>query len=242
MNKIIKIFIKLLCPALFALLVIQPVVSAEKMSVDFFMREINRMQGSWYDEDGQNVFVFNGATLNNFPIEGMYDAAGGSSDFGARLRILIDGRYKDFQVSFQGLTDNRNRYHTYFFVGKKVYRRTPEFRYYESIGGIYLGMPINKVFNLYGQPDIIQDRKFGYSKLGLVLDIRDNMVCQITIYPYGDRAFDRSGLSANNSPEEFARAYGLSRILGDYATNIGYYEFLWMKQYPKSVTLSLYGN
>jgi hypothetical protein len=217
------------------------------MPAEFMLSTLNKIQGTWYDNSGNPRYTFNGNLLNRNKIVGFYDAAGGGSNFGVKMRILVDGAYNDMKVSFSSLSSDQSRYHQYMTVNDNVYRRTPRARYYESIGGIYLGMPISDVYQLYGQPDVNQtDRhlhKVGYSKLGLMLDVRANIVAQITIFTYGDRKLDRTGLSASSSLDEFTEAYGMQRPAGlGHANAIGYSEYIWIKDYPRSVTLSLYCN
>jgi len=223
------------------------VFAENAMTTEFFMRTLNRLQGTWYDANGNPAFRFNGNLLNGYKIIGFYDAVGGGSDFGVKIRLLMNGGYRDLDAGFASLREDRNTYHQYMTVNYKTYRRTQQPQYYESVGGVYLGMPIENVYALYGQPDVDQTDRYihhvGYSKLGLMLDIRNSIVTQITIYTYGDRRFDKSGLSAASSLYEFTNAYGMQREAGiDRANSIGYNEYIWIKDYPKSATLSLYWN
>lgn len=224
------------------LLLITSVTSADQMSAQFYMSTLNRIQGTWYDTEGHPSWIFNGGTFNGYRIVGFYDAVGGSSDFGVKMGLEVNGQYKTLPIEFQGLSSNPNRYHQYLFIDGRAYRRTSQERYYESVGGIYLGMSVSQVISLYGQPDVNQNNSIGYSKLGLLLDVKNSIVEQIRLYTYGDRRFDRTGLNASSPLQSYVNSYGLDRypaIDGGHS-DIGNAEFLWFYSYPKSVVLSLY--
>lgn len=213
----------------------------------YIMHELNRMQGTWYDTNGKEAYVFSNGYVNGNKITNLYDLAGGSSDFGCKLDVIVGGISETWKLSFTNLRNGPAEYHQYMDINGASYRRTPAERYFESVGGIYLGMPIEQVKALYGQPTITKDNghgmcDLGYANLGMELDIRNNIVTQITIYSYGDRAFDRTGLTAKSSPSEFARAYGMSRTPGQFASKIGNNEYIWIRSNYQSATLSLYWN
>jgi hypothetical protein len=239
---VLKRFIALV--VVLTLTFIASVASAEQMSAESLMAVLNKVQGTWYDTAGNPSFTFDGGTLNGYRITGLFDPAGGSSDFGAKIQLLVNNHYQMFPVSFQGLSSNKNIYHQYMFADGQAYRRTPQERYYESVGGIYLGMTRNQVLALYGQPDVDQNSSMGYSKLGLMLDVRNSLVQQIKILAYGDRRMDRTGLSATSSVAQYANAYGMNRVPSPNggANAIGYGEYIWFAAYPQSVTLSLFWN
>lgn len=211
------------------------------------MRRLNYMQGSWYDLSGREAYLFSNGTVNGYQINNLYDVAGGGGDFGCKLGVIVNGNQEAWQLSFTNLSAGPSDYHQYMTIAQNVYRRSSSPRYYESIGGIFLGMPLNQLLSLYGKPSLARNNghgllNLGYANLGLEIDVRHNIVTQITIYPFGDRAFDRSGLNANNTASEYADAYGMNRQPGNYATGIGYKEYIWFRESPKSVTLSLYWN
>ena len=227
-----------------------PVASAKEMSLDYFMDTLNRLQGVWYDLDGNPKYTFDKGTIkstkstaNPFKILSIEDVTGGYSDFDAKLQLRFGDLKMPIKIRVQNLSKDPSEYHQYLVFLDGTYRRFEQERYYESVGGIYLGMPRHKVIELYGQPDVEKENKIGYTKLGLLLSINYSMVTDITIYAYGDRKFDRSGLGAANSEEEFINAYGTEMLpQSDSLKAIGHSEYLWFHSNPKSVTLSLYWN
>ena len=215
--------------------------------MEYQMRDLDYMQGTWYDVSGREAYLFSDGNVNGNKIENLFDVAGGGGNISCKLSVIVNGNPEVWKLSFTNLSNGPSSYHQYMVIDGNTYRRAQHPRYYESVGGIYLGMSRDQVISLYGNPSLVKDYghntvAIGYANLGLELDVRDNIVTQITIYPYGDRAFDKSGLNANNTASEYANAYGMNRQPGDYATGIGYYEYIWYKNYPKSVTLSLYCN
>ena len=93
-------------------------------------------------------------------------------------------------------------------------RKTKNPQYFESVGGIYIGMNQNEVLRLYGEPSskehyniFLKDWIWKYKNLGLEVAVYGGIVTEIKIYSYGDRKFDWSGLSANSSRSAFANKY-----------------------------------
>ena len=94
---------------------------------------------------------------------------------------------------------------------KIALRNTKNPHYFESVGGIYLGMSKNQVLSLYGQPSTVETRHrfstWKYNDDGFDVEFRYNIVEKITIYRNGNRRFDWLGLSANNSRADFINKY-----------------------------------
>ena len=130
--------------------------------------------------------------------------------------------------------------------------RTPQARYYESVGGIGLDMPAKEVVAKYGKPDKIQKSKtwktldtWQYQKLGLELTMRHQRVFIIKVYRNGNRHFDKTGFDCANAPYEFQEAYGFRQApkAGQYgAYAVGHGEYMWFDDYPNSITLSMFWN
>ena len=209
----------------------------------YVMKTLNRISGTWYTLDGNVAYNISGSTINGKKIVDISGLAGGGSNFACTIHMQDSSTMR---LSFTNAGYDKTELHQYMSTNGQSYRRSALPQYYETVGGIYLGMSENQLYALYGVPNFTQDshgrKQLGYSELGLEIDIRDGMVTQITIYSYGDRAFDRSGLSAKNSPTAFRQAYGLNKDIGNYANDIGHNEYIWYSQLDNSVTLSLYWN
>lgn len=210
-----------------------------------------RLQGNWYDLDGNVVLTFDGASVNGCPVVDILRVAGGGGDVGFTVRIVEDAGYRDLKLSCMGLSPNPDDYHQYIRLdGKQKLRRFPEARYYETIGGLGLGMTKQDVLSRYGQPDVVETGRdhretWTYSSLGLGISWEDGIVTKLRIYDNGDRHFDRTGFNCANSIQDYVQYYGWNRTpkAGGYgAYGIGYGEYLWFDRYPKAVELSVYWN
>ena len=231
-------------------------VAGADLPPDYYMNKyLPRLQGTWYDTQGKPAFTFAGRTLNGCPIVGVSNAAGGGEDIGFTLRIAEKTGYRDLRLSFENLETDPKAYHQTMYTGNRAYRRTPRLQYYESVGGLALGMTEQEVEQKYGKPDTLLTAtesartKWIYTKLGLELEFRRGKILEaIRIYGTGDRRFDRSGFNCANTLAAYKQQYGFKRQLTgtkqdlEGAYGIGHNEYLWFNDYPNSITLSVFWN
>ncbi|MFV0637036.1 hypothetical protein [Mitsuokella sp.] len=219
---------------------------------------LSKLQGQWYDAEGNVVLDFQGRTVNGCEIVGAYHPAGGNSDFSCIIRIVEADGYRDLPLICESL--RKDSYHSHVILNKDnmddskgtMLMRMPQARYYESVGGIGLDMPAAEVVAKYGRPDKIQKSKtwktldtWQYQKLGLELTMRHQRVFIIKMYRNGNRHFDRTGFNCANAPYEFQEAYGFRQApkAGQYgAYSVGHGEYMWFDDYPNSITLSMFWN
>ena len=246
MKVIRNLVMSILCISLAFLSCTSP-VSAARTPIQYMMRRMNYMQGTWYGvENPSDIVTFNGGLFNGKQIVGFDNQAGGGGDFGCTMIVQQDGEETNILLNAQNLGSADNPYHQYLRINDILYTRSQGPLYGESVGGIYLGMPAGKVVELYGKPDLTEQQSsrvlYAYTRLGMMLDIRDGIVQQIRIYKLGDRKLDNTLLDCNRSLDEFKEAYGLSEIKMRGANTIGREEYLWFNDYPQSIALSLYWN
>ena len=120
---------------------------------------VSKLQGQWYDENGNVALDFEGNTVNGCPIVGAYHPAGGSGDFSCTLRIIENESYKDLFLicSHVGKPD----YHSHIILNGAygdaskgaMLLKTKTAQYYETVGGIGIDMPVKEVIAKYGEPD-----------------------------------------------------------------------------------------
>ena len=164
--------------------------------------------GNWYNTDGDLLLTISSDyRINGFKISSL----GYTGDTVAFYKVQItDGSsYGDVYLQTFG---SYNGCHEMLVVNEQVaLRKTKEPRYVESVGGIYLGMDQNQVVARYGQPSSVENNRrsstWTYNKEGFSVTLEYGVVSDITIYSYGNRRFDRSGLSANSSRGDFERKY-----------------------------------
>lgn len=167
--------------------------------------------GNWYDSKGNLVLTIS----NDYKINGCaVMAVGFVGDTAGMYKIRINEgtRYKDIEVCHDDGDYHEGLVLNWLNNNAVSLRRTKEPRYFESVGGIYLGMDKNQVVSLYGQPSSIvnniqNNATWKYKKEGFDVRFYCGVVVEITIYSNGNRRFDWSGLSANSSKADFAYKY-----------------------------------
>ncbi|MBR1398165.1 MAG: hypothetical protein IJ563_11635 [Selenomonadaceae bacterium] len=237
MIKFVKIS-KMLIMSMMIAVMIMPAMICSAGSVT----QLDKIVGNWYDSSGNMSLVIgkdysiNGCKIVKLEITG--------GDYGGstyQAKILEKNGYRDIKIF---ITSGRD-YHELIVIDNNAYRRTKNPRYYESIGGIYLGMSQNQVLALYGQPSEIDNRYdypiWKYNKDGFNISFAGDVVDGITIYPNGSRRFDKSGLSANDSNATYEKKYNSKVEAADLCNRmiIGYGEVIYFNR-DNSKTLGKY--
>lgn len=182
------------------------------------LSKLNGILGDWYDANGNHVLrIGSDYTLNGYKITAVdYQA---DTAEGYNITFSKDGKLYEISVThYMYLGDNGQltNFRENLEVGDFLLRRTAEPVYLESIGGIYIGMSKEQVVSRYGQPSSADNGRHSnwkYNRQGMEISFLEDAVSSITIYPSGDRRFDRSGLSASNSVSTFMNAYNPGRTM-----------------------------
>ncbi len=203
------------------LLAIVIIIPSKVSAIDYnsvSVTELKDIVGNWYNAKGDLVLtISNDYKLNGCPIL----SVGYVGDTAAMYKIRINegNHYKDIEVAHTGSYEKYSDHEMLMMNWtdkNNVYalRRNKNPRYFESIGGIYIGMNQNEVLKIYGEPSSKEhfDRFFTdwiwkYKNFGLEVSVYGGVVTGIKIYSYGDRKFDRSGLSAKNLMADFENVY-----------------------------------
>ena len=176
---------------------------------------LNNIAGDWYSTEGDLFLSIRNERLTIGGKTYKIISLGFAGDTAAFYKLTIDMGANHGELELIA-TGSYKGVHSVLSIVKYNYglRKTKEPRYYESIGGVYLGMDKNQLVSLYGQPTNKTTRGRAecwiYSREGFEVlfdSLAANMISLIKIYPNGNRHFDRSGLSANSTPSEFAAKY-----------------------------------
>ena len=177
--------------------------------------QLKNIVGSWYDTEGNLILTIS----NDYKLNGhQITSVGFMGDTVAMYKIVFnDGNQSKYIEVTNAGNNERSSYHNILVVtlanrnAAVALRRTKDPQYVESIGGIYLGMDKDQVLRLYGKPSEVTSNRtastWTYSNSGFKVHFEWNVVTGITIYSYGDRKFDGSGLSARSSASDFAYKY-----------------------------------
>ena len=222
-----------LCLALFLAL---PGACSAKRSFD----------GDWYDSDGSLVVSIHDGYLNGCQILSTSNFVGGNPG-GCAMRIVESSGYRDLHIMFY--TYDRTGTHNYLVLeNKTALRNTPEPLYYESVGGVYLGMGQKQLLSMYGRPNRVSKDTWYYDKVGFKVRFIGDIISSITFLRSGDRRLDRTGFNCTDSLGSYQEQYGLRRLpkvptksgFSDGTHSIGHGEYLNFDRYPYEVNLSIY--
>lgn len=228
MKKVLSILV------FFCLMIFSSNASAELEYYSVSITDLREIVGNWYNVEGDLILTIS----SDYKLDGNeITAVGYTGDAGgAGYQIFFDedGESKYIEVWFTG---SENSEHQILLANglnddNFALRRTKNPQYFESIGGIYLGMDQDEVLNTYGTPSstenfdrVMKEWIWKYTNLGLEVSVYAGIVTEIKIYGYGDRKFDRSGLSARSSKSEFENKYRTS-ISRRGNLNIGHGEII----------------
>ena len=218
------------------------VISAHCSAADYRPVSVTYLKsiiGNWYDAKGNlvlsisNDYKINGCTVMSVDyvadMVGMY-----------KVKVDEGNRYRTIELMYgesQNSSDHEILMLNHGSNNEIALRKTKEPRYFESVGGIYLGMGKDEVLKLYGQPSRIENKIiWKYNKEGFDVRIWGGVVFSITIYKNGNRRFDWSGLSANSSKADFAYKYN-SEVDHRGSIRIGHGEVI--RIYKDSVLLEI---
>ena len=212
---------------------------------------LNAVSGDWYNEKGNKVL----SIQNGCRVVAGFDWAGSSVFGGAVLRIVEDTGLRDLYIDWSKFEGTGN------FVqlnqGEHLHAVANGY-FFESVCGIHLGMPIDAVESQHGKAQIIPPGKdfidgnpnrirWYYPKLGVVLWLDGKSVSRISLLKNSNLRFEWSGLSCQNTPQEFAKAYSMSRVpdvskknSDDMAYSIGHGENLYFGHDMSYVGLDIY--
>lgn len=183
---------------LFAALSFGAAAFASMPAINRFTEGVAAVQGVWYDLDGVELFSAEGAFFNGRKI---LDVTGyGGSAEAANADFRLEGE----SPSYVNITWTRDR--RFLLVNGKFCRNTKEPVYFESARGVFLGMKKDDMLALLGEPTKnVGNWRFVYPDM--TINTSGGMVVAIFL-PCGGARLDGSGLGADDSPENFASAYG----------------------------------
>lgn len=200
--------------------------------------ELEDFFGNWYDSKGNLVLTISSDYRINGCIILSVDFDG--TDY-FTVKIVEDNGYKDIILGgFGNLVCEDfipNAYHRMLEVDREfVLRDSKQKKYFESVGGIYLGMDKDQVRSLYGQPSSINSRNWNnssvekdsvweYNNEHFSVFFECGVVTSIKVYNNSKKRFDWSGLNANNSKYDFERKYS-SKFSSRNLMKIGHGEMI----------------
>ena len=254
--EMVKIFILSIVLAVMMI----PMMTCQAEYYSLPVTKLKDLVGTWYDVNGNVALTIESDySINGCKIVALYYNDDYNNTFFGDgiyiLRINEGNRIRDINLDFRGFAETNywikngyplkfyssNGYHKIIIVDwKNALRNTKNPRHFESVGGIYLEMDKNQVISLYGQPSSSDNYSWKYNKEGFELRFAGNVVSHITIYSYGNRRFDWSGLSANDSKSTFMIKYNGIGGLSPSSIRIGYGEEIFFRNNSVTLAFTLY--
>ena len=168
--------------------------------------------GDWYDKNGNLVLSIYDNKINGIGVVNVEYVNGSlHNDTTWKIKLLANKRYFDIILRTLSI-GGRN---VIVINNKTVLHRSEYIKYFESIGGVYIGMSEKDLLKLYGEPtrkeyvnDFLKD--YWYDDDKWKIRLFGEFVGSITIFKDGTRKFDRTGFDCNTSIENYLNAYQYS--------------------------------
>jgi len=204
----------------------------------FALKRLSKVEGTWYTVAGKPAVTISNGYINDCEVVDGGNIAGGGT-WGGYFQLRVASGYQTWYIESGGTLC-----HKYLCFNHGQYlRNTAEPEYGESIGGIYLGMGIDEVQQLYGAPSrqksITNGQILYYDQSGFSVSCNGGIVTGITMYAGSDRSLDQSGISCDNASE--FRSDNFLRY-GHVIRSIGNGETLFFESNPRRILLSIYDN
>lgn len=209
-------------------------------SPEMVQKELSYFTGEYYDKNGNVILTIKDGYINGCKVITGFNFAGKGFSSSNIFRIIENNGYRDIHIDGEGYDEHE----MVIIDGTSVAYKTQKPRYFESVGGIYIGMSGEDILKLYGQPSRrisgYQDVWY-YDNLGLKLQFaRKSVVNVITFYNSGNRHFDYSGFNCKDSLESYYYKYNLDSVpKRGSICKIGHGEFLVFTDYPNSMSLAI---
>ncbi len=221
------------CIALVFIIFFAATAFASMPAFNRFTEGVAAVQGVWYDLDGNEAFSVAGTSFNGRTIRSVTSYGGSAEACNADFCLEGENREDRSYVNITWTPDRR-----FLLVNGMHCRSSREPIYFESARGVFLGMKKEAALELLGEPTKkISDWQFVYPDI--TIKTSGGMVVAILL-PSGGARLDRSGLGADDEPDEFSEAYEfLDGWDGQESREIGSYgEYL--QQKDGMIILSLF--
>ncbi len=173
---------------------------------------INKFEGTWYDDAGNVFMTISNGHINGAKVVDIGTPIGSNSGGSANVRVIDDKGYRD--IYFEWICHTVN---PLLQINNSInLHKAKDPRTFESVGGIYLGMPQSEVLKRYGKPDLIDDKdnpsivRWLYRNDRWIIGFTFGCVSEIAIFANSTRRFDWSGFNCYNSPDEYRKKYNMN--------------------------------
>lgn len=180
-----------------------PARAVDQNVVDWF----DDAAGEWYSTKGELTMTIAGDTINGNVVTDPQNCTYGYPRTGS-FTIHENGGTRNVKMDLMG-----HKSHQYLIVDSTALRRSLHADHYETLGSAYLGMTKEDLVAAYGNPDSTSTDQgsdvWTYNSHHLTAYLQGGIVIGLRAYKDSDLKFAKSGLSAANTAEEYAKAYSL---------------------------------
>ena len=168
-------------------------------------------QGDWYTTNGELAMTITPNSINNCPVTALTNATYDYPRTGTFTVTEADGP-KTIKLDLLG-----HKSHQYLILNDRTpLRRSIHGDHYETIGALYLGMTKDEVLAAYGQPAAVTPdqgtQRWSYTNHHVDVLLQGNLVMAVRLYKDSDLKFAQSGLGGADTPDAYAKAYGLTEV------------------------------
>lgn len=215
----------------------------------YSMASLPFLKGDWLNSDNEIALQITDNSINGKQLIWIGSLIGSGTYGSGIFRVINEGQYVDYKLEW-ATTGNNPLLTLNDNVSLHRYSTT---NYYESVGGIHLGMTPTEVQKLYGVPTTAEtfnngrEKKWYYSSDKWRVLFNNGLVTAIRIYAGGTRHFDRSGFNCNNTNVDYAEKYmGVRKNYSRITVAKG--EYIWISDekdrygYPIWVEISIFDN
>ncbi len=164
------------------------------------------LKGIWADIGGERTIHITDTGINGDRLEGIDQIVGGSDRGSGTAVFTRRGSLISAEISWDTVSPN---YKIFALEGDTYYQLTG--KYFESVGGVYLGMKKSDVVKVYGEPDAYDGegmyQTWKYADDKVQIEFCYDVVDGIVLEKGSPRTFDRSGLGAGNPFSDYSAYY-----------------------------------
>ncbi len=203
---------KILSVIMFCCMMILPMAAVTfaegETNLDDVRQWLEPAAGEWYSTQGTLAMTIEDTTINGNQVTGSKDCTYDYPRTGT-FQIAESTGNRDMKLELFG-----NNVHQYLVVDDKQFlRRSIYPSYGEAVNGIYLGMTKADLVQHYNPAYTtateqgMECRTYDADKMAVIL--KNDVVVAIRLYKGSPLHFDKSGLTAADTPETYAQTYEL---------------------------------
>lgn len=223
--------------------------AANQADWQYVQKKLQLLQGDWYNDDGELIVSIKDNYINGCQVLSASQFAGGSNFAAGTFYIKESTGTRGLKIMFQIF----NKPSDYIIVDDNVMLHKATDYYYESVGGVHIGMSASNAEKILGTPSRQKTYSKGsytwyYDSKGIEVGFSGHCVSSIKILKSCKLRLAKSGLNCSDTPQAYIKFYNWQpRSNGKFyyeesPNEIGYGEYIWLGKNMQDVTLTVHWN